>query len=118
MVEKLKLMTEAEKADDRLVHMLETHIPKRFESGFVDRVLNRLDKGEEPAPGMVDGMIEVAGTMSMMFRRLAVPAMAVCLLLAVHNITVAKNSAFGPPDDLIDAVFALVPASADAALSL
>ncbi len=103
--------------EERLAALLEAHTARQFTPGFADRVMTRV-REEAVALDAGGGMAELAASMAMMMRRLAVPAMAACLLLAAHNVTVAESSAFGQPDSLIDAIFALVPVSADAALAL
>ncbi|WP_020398709.1 hypothetical protein [Kordiimonas gwangyangensis] len=108
----------AKETDDPLARRLADHHARHFAPGFADRVMARVREdalANAPVPG---GINLIAVTMAVMFRRMAVPAVALCFLLAAYNVTVSQTSAYGPPDDLIDAIFALVPTGADAALSL
>ena len=109
---------DAKGMDDPLARRLADHHARHFAPGFADRVMARVREdavADAPVPG---GTVLFAATMALMFRRLAVPAVAACLMLAAYNVTVSRNSTYGPPDDLIDAIFALVPTGADTALIL
>lgn len=109
---------DAKGMDDPLARRLADHHARHFAPGFGDRVMARVREeavADAPVPG---GISLLAATMAVMFRRMAVPAVAACFLLAAYNVTVSQTSAYGPPDGLIDAIFALVPIGADAALSL
>jgi Arc/MetJ family transcription regulator len=111
-------MPDTAATDERLARQLGAHHARRFAPGFADRVMIRVREEAVADAAEMSGIAAFAATMSVMFRRLTVPAAALCLLLAAYNVTVSQSSAYGPPEDFIDAIFALVPTGADSALSL
>lgn len=94
--------------------VLRAAAPDRFTPFFDQKVMRRL--AEAGRSGAEAAAQQIEESLAFVFRRLAVPAVAACLLLAVTNVYQAQSGPFGSELSVAEAMFGLPPTGLEAAL--
>ena len=114
MIQERPELADRVRREAELHGVLRAAAPDRFAPFFDQKVMRRI--AEAGRSGAEVAAQQIEESLAFVFRRLAVPAVAVCLLLAVTNVYQAQTGPFGSELSVAEAMFGLPPTGLEAAL--